>query len=69
MVTDLQKASLWKRISAGLFDFILIVMLAVGVAALLSWVLGYNSYHQSYMEVRTRYEAQYGVDFEITQEI
>lgn len=69
MVTDLQKASLWKRISAGLFDLILVAILAVGVAALLSWALGYNSYHQSYNEARAGYEAQYGVDFQITQEI
>ena len=68
MVTDLQKATLWKRISAGLFDFILIAILAVGMAALLSWALGYNSYQQSYQEVLARYEAQYGVDFGISQE-
>ena len=42
MVTDLQKASLWKRFSAGLLDLILLAVVAVGAAALLSSLLGYN---------------------------
>lgn len=68
MVTDLQKASLWKRMSAGLFDAILIVMLAVGMATLLSWVCGYDAHKQSYDDICARYEAQYDVTFRITQE-
>lgn len=68
MVTDLQKASLWKRLSAGLFDFILLVMLTVGVAALLSWFLGYNTHNQNLQDAYSRYESQYGVQFQITQE-
>lgn len=68
MVTDLQKASLWKRLSAGLFDLILIVMLAVGMAAVLSWAFGYNAYNQDLNDAYSRYEAQYGVEFRISQE-
>lgn len=68
MVTDLQKASLWKRMSAGLFDLILLAMLAVGAAALLSWLFGYNTHNQSLREAYSRYEAEYGVTFQITQE-
>lgn len=68
MVTDLQKASLWKRISAGLFDLILIVMLAVGVAALLSMAFGYNTHSQNLQAAYSRYEHQYGVEFQMTQE-
>ena len=41
---DLQKASFWKRISAYILDFILIVILAVGVGFLLSSVFKYDSY-------------------------
>lgn len=68
MVTDLQKASLWKRLSAGLFDLILIAMLAVGMAALLSWAFGYNTHSQNLNDAYNRYEAQYGVEFQMTQE-
>lgn len=68
MVTDLQKASLWKRLSAGLFDLILIVMLAVGIAAALSWAFGYNTHNQNLNDAYSRYEAQYGVEFRISQE-
>ena len=67
MVTDLQKASLWKRISAGLFDMILIAILAVGAAALLSMAFGYNTHNQNLTDAYDRYAAQYGVEFQITQ--
>ena len=68
MVTDLQKASLWKRLSAGLFDLILIAMLAVGMAALLSWAFGYNTHSENLNDAYSRYEAQYGVEFRMTQQ-
>lgn len=72
MVTDIQKASLWKRFSAGLFDLILLAVLAVGVAAALSAVLGYNGHNQKLSDAYTRYEQEYeskfGVEFDITQE-
>lgn len=67
MVTDLQKASLWKRISAGLFDMILVAIVAVGVAALLSMAFGYNTHNQNLTDAYSRYEAQYGVEFQMTQ--
>ena len=67
MATDLQKASLWKRISAGLFDFILITILAVGAAALLSVAFGYNTHNQNLTDAYARYEARYGVQFQLTQ--
>ena len=68
MVTDLQKASLWKRLSAGLFDLILIAMLAVGMAALLSLAFGYNTHSENLNDAYSRYEAEYGVEFQMTQE-
>lgn len=67
MVTDLQKASLWKRISAGLFDLILVAILAVGAAALLSVIFGYNTHNQNLTDAYARYEAEYGVEFQMTQ--
>ena len=42
MIYDLQKASMWKRISAALCDLIALVIVIVGLLLLLSAVLGYD---------------------------
>ena len=68
MYQDLQKASLWKRISAYIFDVILLVTVAVGVAFLLSTLFRYDSYAQKRAELRQAYEQEYGVTFDIAQE-
>lgn len=68
MIHDLQKASLWKRASAWIFDFILLGVLVVGVALVLSAVFGYNGYNDTLDGAYTKYEEQYGVEFEISQE-
>lgn len=68
MVYDLQKAGLWKRISAWLFDGILTGILAVGLALVLSALLGYDSYDQTLEQAYTRYEGEYGITFDISQE-
>ena len=44
MIYDLQKASLTKRLSAFLFDFIFLSILVVGFAWILSVMLGYDGY-------------------------
>lgn len=67
MVSDLQKAGIWKRLSAWLFDALLVGMLAVGFGVLLSSLLGYNGYNDALNQTYDRYEAEYGVTFEITQ--
>lgn len=68
MITDLQKASLLKRIAAGIFDLILLCVLAVGFTWLLTAVLNYDSYNFSLEQAYSRYETQYGVEFDISQE-
>ena len=68
MVYDLQKASLWKRIAAWLFDSILIAVLVVGVAYLLSAALGHDRYSDIVTDSYAQYEAEYGVSFDVTQE-
>jgi len=65
---DLQKASMWKRISAWLFDAILLSVAAVGAAFLLSLALNFDSHSTALEEAYARYEAQYGITFEISQE-
>ena len=64
----LQKANLGKRIAAGILDGILVCVLATGFAFLLSVVLGYDGYNQKLNEGYQRYETQYGVSFDISQE-
>ncbi len=59
---------MWKRISAGLFDWILTVTLAVGLAVLLSAVLGYDNYSQTVEDAYAKYGELYHVDFNISQE-
>ncbi len=68
MDLDIQKASLWKRIAAWMFDFILTGILAVGVGVLLSALLGYDGYSEQLSSLYARYETEYGVVFQIPQE-
>lgn len=63
---DLQKANLWKRMSAALFDLILMVIVVVGAAFLLSVILDYDGYSAQMDEFRADYEATWGLDFDIT---
>ena len=68
MMNDLQKADMWKRISAWLFDVILLGILIVGAASLLSGVLKFDSYNQTVDESYAKYESQFGIVFDITEE-
>lgn len=68
MISELQKASMWKRISAAMFDMILLCIVIVGAAYLLSVVTGYDAHSQTVSAAYERYEQQYGVTFELTQE-
>lgn len=68
MIYDLQKASMWKRISAFLFDVILLAIVAVGLSFLLSTIFGYNNQTEKLDEYYKKYEAEYGISFDITLE-
>lgn len=65
---DLQLASSWKRISAWLFDFILLAVFAILFAFALSGMLGYDGYGATMEEAYQKYETQYGIDFDINEE-
>ena len=67
MVYDLQKAGMWKRIAAWMFDSIMTGILAVGVGLLLSALLGYDAHSETLDAAYARYEAEYGVVFDISQ--
>ena len=66
MVYDLQKASMWKRASAYIFDFILLGILAVGIGFLLSLFLGYDTQIEKMEAAYTKYEEKYGIDLNIS---
>ena len=66
MIYDLQKASMWKRISAFLFDAILLSVVAVLCAWLLSMITGFDGHYQTLEDSYARYETEYGVQFDMT---
>lgn len=68
MIFDLQKANMWKRVSAALLDVIVLGILAVGVAFVFSMLLNYDSYNNTLNDAYAKYEKEYGIVFEITQE-
>lgn len=65
---DFQKANMWKRISAALCDMIALGIVAVGIAFLLSAILGYDGQAERLEQISESYETQYGVDFDVSGE-
>ena len=68
MIYDIQKASMGKRISAFLFDGILLSVVIVAVAYLLSSALGYDGYRANLEAAYDKYQTEYGITSDITQE-
>ena len=64
---DLQKASMWKRISAALCDFIALGIVVVGLALLFSAIFGYDGQAARLEEISEKYETEYNVDFDIPE--
>lgn len=64
---DFQRANMWKRISAALCDLIALCIVVVGIALLLSTVLGYDKYTTRLEEISDSYATEYNVDLEISQ--
>lgn len=65
---DLQKANMWKRLSAALFDFILLAIAVLGFALLLTTVLGFDGYMEQKNALDMKYMAEFGLDPELTAE-
>lgn len=68
MHLDIQKANMWKRISAGLLDLILLSVVVAFLAMLLSSVLGFDGYNNALDDCYQKYEAEYGISFDITMD-
>ncbi len=65
---ELQRADFWKRISAFLFDIIILFIIVVGVASLMSAILGYDTYLAVVEQVEMEYTEKYGINPDITEE-
>ena len=65
---DIQKAGMYKRISAFLFDIIMLGIAIVGAGLLLSEALNYEKRLNVLNEDYARYEKKYNVSFEMTNE-
>ena len=65
MIYDLEKASIMKRISAFLLDFILICIIAVGAAALFSVILNFDETYDAYYD---RYEMVFQANDELIKQ-
>ena len=63
---SLQRAGMWKRISAFLFDGILMVILAVLFALALSGLLGYDGYLNTLTQSYERYGQEYAIDLQMS---
>jgi uncharacterized RDD family membrane protein YckC len=68
MVFGLQKASVSKRISAYMLDFIVFAVIAVGLALIISAIVGYDGYMDKLDGFYQQYEEEYGIKTDITQE-
>ena len=68
MKFDLQKGSLTKRMAAWLLDCMLLLTLVVGAAAALTMLLGYETHLTQLNDAYNKYQAEYGIEFQITQE-
>ena len=65
---DLQKANVWKRISAAFLDVILLFIATLGFALLLTSVLGFDGYMAQKDALDIKYMEEYGLDPTLTQE-
>lgn len=68
MIYDLQKASMWKRISAFLCDIILFAIVTVGLALLLSTILGVDTQQEKMVSICSQYVEEHGLNSFMTKE-
>lgn len=66
MQLDLQRASMWKRISAFLFDAILLSVISVLMALVLSHLLNYNQYAETVDGAYAEYGAAFGTNLRMS---
>lgn len=65
---DIQTASIWKRISAAVLDFILLSIVATGFGWLTGLIVRYDERNAELEQYYTYYETKYHISFEISEE-
>ncbi|MBO7335457.1 MAG: RDD family protein [Lachnospiraceae bacterium] len=68
MIFDLQKASIWKRMSAFLFDIIILSVVTTGFLFFISTIVKTDRYTESIASVIKEYEDRYSVTIGLTEE-
>ena len=68
MIYDLQKANMWKRISAYLFDTIMLFIMIVGFAFVLSLIVNFDTYSEQYTARQTVIEEQFGTSLDMSSD-
>ena len=68
MNLELQKADFWKRLSAFMFDSVMMILAAVGVAAILSIFLNYSDHYETLQATEQEYSEKYGINLDISPE-
>ena len=68
MILDLQKANVLKRLSACIFDMIILFIIIAGVAFSLSAALDYDAKSDALDSIYKKYETEYGVSFDMSAE-
>lgn len=65
---DFQKAGMGKRLCAWLLDGVFVIVLVAAIASLLASAMGFDEYSTQVNDAYGRYEAEYGVSFDASQE-
>ncbi len=68
MIYDLQKPSLFKRLSAWLFDFIIVAILITGFATIVSFASNFDGQLAKLEGYYTEYARKYDINLEISSE-
>lgn len=67
MIHDIQKAGMWKRISAALLDTVIFIVVMEALILLFSAVSGFSTYLERMDALEEKYFTQYGIEAELTQ--
>ncbi len=65
---DLQKANLTKRISAFIFDLIVLSILSVGFGTIISYITNYDSHYNTCLNIISEYEEKYNSSYDIGED-
>ena len=68
MVSDIQKASVSKRLAALMLDVIILILIAAAIASVISLIWGYGDTVKSFEEHYKKYEEKYNIDTNMSAE-